>query len=54
MGRVHARFDKVVARGAGSMDMPCHIRQIRPLDVKGVRAAEKTARDQVGSGPAGT
>ncbi|MEF3082866.1 DUF6491 family protein [Luteimonas sp. SMYT11W] len=41
MGRVNARFDKVLVRSRGSISMPCHIRQIRPLDVKAVRAAEK-------------
>ncbi|TDK32611.1 DUF6491 family protein [Luteimonas terrae] len=41
MGRVNARFDKVLVRSTGSINMPCHIRQIRPLDVKAVRAAEK-------------
>ena len=41
MGRVNARFDKVLVRSTGSISVPCHIRQIRPLDVKAVRAAEK-------------
>lgn len=41
MGRVNARFDKVLVRSTGSINMPCHIRQIRPLDVKAVRAAVK-------------
>ena len=41
MGRVNARFDRVLVRSTGSISMPCHIRQIRPLDVKAVRAAEK-------------
>jgi len=31
----------VLVRSRGSISMPCHIRQIRPLDVKAVRAAEK-------------
>ncbi len=44
--RVNAKFDKVVARGHGSMDIPCQISEIRPLDVKSIRQAEKTARDQ--------
>jgi hypothetical protein len=51
-GRVSARFDRVFARGGGSSDIPCTIRQIRPLDVKAIRHAEKTARDQASdSGP---
>ncbi len=44
--RVSAKFDKVVARGHGSMDIPCQISEIRPLDVKSIKQAEKTARDQ--------
>jgi hypothetical protein len=46
MGRVHARFDKVVAHGHGAKAFPCTIRQIRPLDVGAIREAERTARDQ--------
>jgi hypothetical protein len=45
-GRVSARFDKVLARGSGSIDIPCTIRQIRPLDVSAIRQAEKVARGQ--------
>jgi hypothetical protein len=44
--QVNARFDKVIARGRGSMEIPCQISEIRPLDVKAIRSAEKTARDQ--------
>lgn len=47
MGRVSTRFDKVMARSRGSIEIPCTIRQIRPLDVKAIRQAEKLARDQV-------
>jgi hypothetical protein len=36
----------VIARNRGSIDIPCNIKQIRPLDVKAVKQAEKTARDQ--------
>lgn len=46
MGRVSARFDKVLARGNASIDIPCTIRQIRPLDTKAIRQAEKVARGQ--------
>jgi hypothetical protein len=46
MGRVHARFDKVIARNRGSIDIPCNIKEIRPLDMKAVKQAEKTARDE--------
>ena len=41
MGRVSARFDKVLVRSFGSINIPCQIREIRPLDVKAIRAAEK-------------
>lgn len=44
--RVSAKFDKVVPRGSSSMEFPCQISEIRPLDVKAIRKAEKTARDQ--------
>lgn len=45
MNQVHARFDKVIAQGGGSMRLPCHIREIRPLDVKALRASEKELRE---------
>ena len=41
MNRVSARFDKVLVRNRSSISIPCHIQQIRPLDVKAIRAAEK-------------
>ncbi|HVI57515.1 MAG TPA: DUF6491 family protein [Luteimonas sp.] len=44
--RVSAKFDKVIARSHGSIEMPCMISEIRPLDVKAIKQAEKTARDQ--------
>ncbi|HST43967.1 MAG TPA: DUF6491 family protein [Luteimonas sp.] len=46
MNRVSAGFDKVMARSTGSIDIPCRIKQIRPLDVKTIRQAEKTLRAQ--------
>ena len=46
MNQVSAGFDKVLTRGAGAMDIPCRIKTIRPLDVKAIRQAEKTMRDQ--------
>ncbi len=46
MGRVSARFDKVIALGRGSIDIPCRISTISPLDVKAIRQAERTVRDQ--------
>lgn len=47
-GTVHARFDKVIPRtGAGRPEpMPCRIRQILPLDVKAIKAAESDIRRQ--------
>jgi len=46
MGRVNARFDKVIAHNRGSIEIPCTIEQIRPLDVKAIKQAEKVAREQ--------
>ena len=55
MNRVSARFDKVLVRDTGSsMDMPCTIREIRPLDVNAIRAAEKQAREQPEATPPAT
>lgn len=47
MNTVHVNFDKVrpVGAGAGSMTIPCHIRQIRPLDVDAIRDAERDLRE---------
>jgi len=45
-GRVSAKFDKVIAHDRGSIEFPCQIQEIRPLDVKAIRQAEKTAREQ--------
>lgn len=44
--QVSARFDKVIVHGAGMPRVPCRIETIRPLDVKAIKHAEKTARDQ--------
>ncbi len=46
--RVSAKFDKVLVQGVGdnSMRFPCRIETIRPLDVKAIKQAEKTARAQ--------
>ncbi len=44
-GRVYRNFDKVIARGRSTFEIPCPIKVIRPLDVKAIRSAEKTARD---------
>ena len=45
MSRVHARFDKVLVRSTGSINLPCHIQTIRTLDIKAVRASEKELRE---------
>ncbi|MDQ3287939.1 MAG: DUF6491 family protein [Pseudomonadota bacterium] len=48
MGRVYARFDTV--RPLGGMpgpNIPCRIGQIRPVDARAVREAEREMRDQV-------
>ncbi len=41
---VYARFDKVIPLGRGHMTMPCHIREIRPLDVAAIKDAEREMR----------
>lgn len=46
MGRVSARFDRVIVRGSGPMmHVPCQIQTIQPLDVKALRASEKELRE---------
>lgn len=46
MGRVSARFDKVIVRGTGpGPHFPCRIESIRPLDVKALRSSEKELRE---------
>jgi hypothetical protein len=37
-------LDRVTPLGAGTMTVPCRIEQIRPLDAKAVRDAERAAR----------
>ncbi|MEN1972523.1 DUF6491 family protein [Luteimonas sp. MJ204] len=53
-GRVYAGFDKVIVQNRSSMQMPCRIAQIRPLDTARIKAAEKAARDEAQSAPSGT
>lgn len=43
-GRLTARFDRIHVGGNGLMPLQCTIREIRPLDIKAIRAAEKKAR----------
>lgn len=45
MNRVDARFDRVLVRSRSSINIPCHIRQIRPLDVKAIREAQRRNPD---------
>jgi Family of unknown function (DUF6491) len=42
--RVNARFDSVRVIGRGLPAIPCRIKEIRPVDVKALRAEEKTLR----------
>ena len=44
LNTVYKNFDKVTALTPGSMSIPCHIREIRPLDVKAIRQAEREMR----------
>lgn len=47
MSRVSARFDNVYVHGGGpgSIRLPCRINTIRPLDVKGLKQAQKELRE---------
>jgi hypothetical protein len=52
--RVYAGFDKVLVDGPGSMQLPCRIREIRPLDTQRIKAAEQEAREAAQAPPSGT
>ena len=52
--RVYAGFDKVLVDGRNPMQLPCRIREIRPLDTSRVRAAEKAAREEAQDASSGT
>ena len=43
-GRLSARFDRIHVGNNGLMPLECTIKEIRPLDVKAIRVAEKDAR----------
>lgn len=48
-GVVYSRFDKIIPQtgiGGPPQPIPCFIRQIRPLDVKAIKSAEKDMRRQ--------
>lgn len=49
--RVYARFDRVIPLSATSMAMPCHIREIRPLDVAALKEAQREMRAEVREAP---
>jgi hypothetical protein len=52
-GSISRRFDRVLFRdglGAGARHEQCRIEEIRPVDWRQVRAAERAARDQGASG----
>lgn len=51
-GMTLSKFDKVVA--PGSSQLSCLIQEIRPLDVKALRAAEKGLREKAGAQASGT
>ena len=44
-GRVHERFDRVLVRSPGAINLPCHIRTIHPLDVRALRTSERELRE---------
>lgn len=44
-GRVYSRFDKVIVLGRAVNQVPCWIREIRPVDAKALRAAEQEKRE---------
>lgn len=45
-GTVFAGMDNVIVLDRDDQDFPCRIRQIRPLDVKALKDAERSARDR--------
>ena len=45
MHQVSARFDRVTPLGRGSMTIPCQIREIRQIDAKALKQAEKDLRE---------
>ena len=54
VGRLSAKFDHVYVANHGLMPISCTIQEIRPLDIKAIRTAERDARQQrrVDQGPA--
>jgi hypothetical protein len=60
IGRLSARFDHVYVGSHGLIPISCTIKEIRPLDIKAIRIAEKDARakrqveESSGAPPSGT
>ncbi len=52
--RVYAGFDKVMVHNRSSIQLPCRISEIRPLDTTKIKAAEKAARDEAQAEASGT
>lgn len=52
--RVYAGFDKVLVHSRASIQLPCRIREIRPLDTTAIKAAEKAAREEAQDASSGT
>lgn len=44
VGRISAKFDRVMVANHGLMPISCTIEEIRPLDIKAIRTAERDAR----------
>lgn len=53
-GEVHAGYDKLLVGDRSSINIPCWIHTIRPLDVNAIREAEHAARAQALRVPSGT
>ncbi|MDO5506036.1 MAG: DUF6491 family protein [Pseudoxanthomonas suwonensis] len=55
LGRVSARFDRVIplemGGGPRTMQVPCIIQTIRPLDAAAIRAGERELRDAPANAP---
>jgi hypothetical protein len=43
-GRVYQNFDKVIVVGRGTNQIPCWIKEIRPVDAKALKQAESEKR----------
>ena len=43
-GQVSVPFDKVIVYSRSAVNVPCHIARIRPLDIKAIKQAERSAR----------